>query len=151
MVEVTGNAWRLWDADLSPNAWIMFPSNFELSSNGLVMGKGMALAARERFPDLPAYYRQLILSNKQIGVRPLFSIAHKVIAFPTKIYWRSEARLEVIESVAKCLVPLLDKYKVEKVYTVRLGCGLGKRKWSEVQPILAKYFPDNIIVATPFL
>lgn len=65
-----------------------------------VMGKGLALAFKKRYPDMFERYKQACDNDAlTIGKLMLFYEAdHWLLLFPTKKHWRNPSKLEYIEA-----------------------------------------------------
>jgi O-acetyl-ADP-ribose deacetylase (regulator of RNase III)/uncharacterized protein YwgA len=107
-----------------------------------VMGKGIALEFKKRFPDMFAEYARRCERGE---VTPGIPYIHKtlfpphVINFPTKDHWKSASRITDIE---KGLQYLLDHYKqwgIASLAIPPLGCGNGQLEWRIVGPMIYKY------------
>ena len=107
-----------------------------------VMGKGIALQFKEKFPDNFKEYAQAYRRN---GVRPgrmfVFDTyrpqAHRyIINFPTKRHWRDSSRIEDIEAGTLALAGEIRDRRIESVAIPALGSGLGGLDWERVRPIL---------------
>lgn len=111
------------------------------------MGRGCALEAAKRYPDLPKILGEKIKQNGNI-VQPLKWDSRWIIyAFPVKHNWWEIADLELIEQSCKQLSELTRR----RTYLLpRPGCGNGKLDWeTQVKPICAKYLRSNIIIVSP--
>lgn len=121
-----------------------------------VMGKGIALMFKERFPrNFSAYEaackagevklgRMFVTETGELG-RPRW-----VINFPTKKHWRHPSKLEWIEEGLKDLGRVIREKHIESVALPPLGCGNGGLEWTEVRPLLAKaaeQFPGVLWIA----
>ena len=112
----------------------------------LVMGKGIALQAKQRFKDIDLYLGNQVdyYGNRCFVYR---SVKDKyIISFPTKHHWRDNSTLELIEVSTISLVDITNIYGFEKVYLPRVGCCNGKLDWKNVKPILEKHLDDRFIV-----
>jgi len=107
-----------------------------------IMGKGIALEFKNRFPDM---FRDYVDKCEHNVVRPGRPYIYKtlfpphIINFPTKDHWKSVSKIEDIE---KGLQYLLDHYKdwgVTSLAIPPLGCGNGQLEWKVVGPLLYKY------------
>ena len=143
MKEIKGNIWDYYDK----GHWIVITTNGNVKTNGeAVMGKGIALQAKQKFPDLPHMLGQQILS--------LGNILHHwgqegLIFFPTKHNWWEKADIKLIEESTSQLKEFFDNIITDyptPVYLVRPGCNNGKLEWKDVKPILEKYLDDRFIV-----
>ena len=104
-----------------------------------VMGKGLALEFKKRFPRNFECYNDAcavgMLRPGKVHVVPAWSEAHPhyIINFPTKRHWRDRSRIEDIEAGLADLVRVIDEYAIDSVAVPALGCGLGGLVWSEVR------------------
>jgi hypothetical protein len=138
---------NLWFFFYFNSSWIVIPTNGFVKKNGeCVMGKGIALQAKEKFPDLP---KELGDRIKEFGNRVFTFWKYHIITFPVKHNWWERADLGLIEDSTKELQEIF-KYNLSgiktPVYLPRVGCGNGKLDWTKVKPILEKYLDDRFIV-----
>ncbi len=141
----------LWDFHEEGN-WIVVTTNTVVKKNGeAVMGAGIAGDAASRFPDLPKLYGKFLLSShEKSGVALVPAI--RLILFPTKYDWKDDSNLDLIKKNAGSLVDRVAESKaltnapIMHVYLPPPGCGLGRRKWEEVEPIISPILDDNFTV-----
>jgi len=96
-----------------------------------VMGAGLALEFKKRFPDVFLAY-QSACRRGEVRIGEMF-LSRPVVHFPTKEHWKAPSRLEYVE---RGLVPLAALVKAQGVQTIAipaLGCGLGGLAWSDVK------------------
>ncbi len=139
----------------------LFESHAEVLVNTVnckgVMGKGIALEFKHRFPDCYPKYKKSCHggSLKPGGIiyidrRDLFNnkdIAH----FATKNHWRGKSELQWIDSGLGILIDELSKRHIRSVAMPALGCGLGGLNWNDVKPLVEKYFKYSDIKAEVYL
>ena len=127
-----GNIWT-FEAD-----WIVITTNGFVKKNGeAVMGAGVALQAKKKFPKLPtALAEHLGEKGNCVGVFEDFGI----ITMPVKINWWEKARLDLIKKscIEMSSLPFNETFVVPKP-----GCGNGKLSWQDVKPICEKYLDDR--------
>ena len=107
-----------------------------------VLGKGIALMFKERFPaNFRAYARAC--KSGELGIGRMFVTRNEelfgpawIINFPTKTEWRRNSRLEWIELGLKDLVRTIEKERIRSIAIPPLGCGNGGLDWSEVRPLI---------------
>ena len=125
-----------------------------------VMGKGLALRAREQFSDVYVEYEKACRAKKVTSSRPYLykreaSVADELtdlkpsksiknpvkwfLLFATKRHWRTPSRLEDIESGLKWIQKTFQKAKIESLAMPALGCALGGLNWTEVAPLMCKH------------
>src|SRR5438128_8176328 len=124
------------DADL-------FESNQQTLVNTVntvgVMGKGVALGFKERFPEMFAdYARRCALGQVKLGEPYLYrrAIPPWIINFPTKEHWRGGARLDAIVAGLQLLQREYSTWGVTSLAVPPLGCGEGGLDWRVVGPTL---------------
>lgn len=147
MKEITGDIWALHDA----GNWITIPTNGAVNSRGeCVMGRGLALDVKMRWPDFPTYLGDVILRR---GNGVIFWWPHRIVTFPVKHHWRERADLDLIKTSAEELVgeqntKILAREKITTIFLPRVGCGNGRLSWEIVQPILAAILDDRFIIVS---
>ena len=109
-----------------------------------VMGKGIALAFKQRYPRMFERYRE-VCEKHQLTIGKLMLVYepdHWIMLFPTKENWRNPSKLEYIE---KGLMKFVNTYSDKNIHSIafpRLGCGNGALSWDEVKPLMEKYLKD---------
>lgn len=105
-----------------------------------VMGKGLAKAFKERFPENFKLYQQACSTGQmQIGKLLVTGSQPLIINLPTKQHWRSKSKLEDVAQGIKSLVVCLEKQHITSVAIPKLGCGLGGLDYDEVLPVLKQH------------
>jgi len=104
-----------------------------------VMGKGVALEFKKRFPELfEDYIARCDRKQVRIGEPYLFRLGRdrSVLNFPTKNHWRSPSRLSDIEQGLDYFLNHYATWNITSIAFPPLGCGNGGLDWSEVGPLL---------------
>lgn len=104
-----------------------------------VMGKGIALGFRKRFPQMhDDYVRRCDRGEVRLGRPYLYkqSSGPWVLNFPTKDHWRSVSRLADIEAGLDHLESHYGEWGIESLAVPPLGSGLGGLEWQVVGPTL---------------
>jgi len=104
-----------------------------------VMGKGVALEFRQRFPEMFKDYADRCEHKAvRLGEPYLYRDPSGVLIvnFPTKDHWRSPSRLQDIESGLDYLVAHAAEWGIPSIALPPLGCGNGGLEWSEVGPLI---------------
>ena len=106
-----------------------------------VMGKGVALEFKNRYPDMFQSYKALCDEKKlDIGKLVLWKNSSKwVLLFPTKKHWRNPSKMEYIEKGLEKFVENWDRLGANSIAFPRLGCGNGGLDWEDVRPLMEKY------------
>jgi O-acetyl-ADP-ribose deacetylase (regulator of RNase III) len=106
-----------------------------------VMGKGLALDFKRKFPEM--YRDYVAMCNSGLvspGVPYSYSIGKRqVINFPTKAHWKAKSRLADIERGLRILSQCLGDWNVTSMALPPLGCGNGGLEWRDVRPLIEKY------------
>jgi O-acetyl-ADP-ribose deacetylase (regulator of RNase III) len=136
----------------------LFESNAQTLVNTVncvgVMGKGVALAFKKRFPAMFEDYKEKCHAGEvEPGKLSLYNNFEPwILNFPTKRHWKARSRIEHIELG---LVELADKYEqwgITSIAMPALGCGHGGLDWKDVKALIEKYLsvlPIDIIVYEP--
>ena len=126
-----------------------------------VMGKGLALRAREQFSDVYVEYEKACRSKKVRVGRPYVykreaSVADELtdfkiyrgqiknpmkwfLLFATKRHWRTNSRIEDIESGLRWVQDNFKKEGIQSLAMSALGCTNGSLDWADVAPLMCKY------------
>lgn len=109
-----------------------------------VMGKGIALEYKNRYPDMFECYKKLCDEKLlDIGRLYLWKKSEKwVLVFPTKKHWRNPSKIDYIEKGLVRFVENWDKLGCNTIAFPRLGCGNGGLKWEDVKPIMEKFLEN---------
>jgi O-acetyl-ADP-ribose deacetylase (regulator of RNase III) len=110
-----------------------------------VMGKGVALAFKRRFPDNYEFYRQACERDEvEIGRMLVFETGRLqpryIINFPTKEHWRDSSKLHYIEQGLRDLVRKVRDLGIRSIAVPALGCGNGGLDWAQVRSLIAEAF-----------
>jgi O-acetyl-ADP-ribose deacetylase (regulator of RNase III) len=104
-----------------------------------VMGKGIALGFRKRFPAMhDDYVRRCERGEVKLGRPYLYKQPDGpwILNFPTKDHWRSVSRLADIEAGLEHLEAHCRQWGIESLAVPPLGSGLGGLEWHVVGPTL---------------
>ncbi|NMC20647.1 MAG: Appr-1-p processing protein [Thermogutta sp.] len=104
-----------------------------------VMGKGIALEFKNRFPEMFDEYAQLCKLRKvKLGRPYLYKRLTPpwILNFPTKDHWRSVSRLEDIVAGLCYLQEHYREWGITSLAVPPLGCGQGQLEWRVVGPTL---------------
>jgi O-acetyl-ADP-ribose deacetylase (regulator of RNase III) len=106
-----------------------------------VMGKGLALAFKQRYPAMFKIYQQDCKTRKlHIGRPTLYQESNPwILNFPTKDHWRSASKLEYLEKGLEFFVAHYKKVGIKSIAFPKLGAQNGKLSWGDVGPLMAKY------------
>jgi len=111
-----------------------------------VMGKGIALQFKMKFPENYRFYKKICDQGRMIVGKVLVFEQEPteqpkyIINFPTKRHWKGKS---TIEDVSKGLDSLIEQVKLLKIKSIAipaLGSGLGGLDWQQVKSIIADAF-----------
>ena len=107
-----------------------------------VMGKGLALEMKKRYPLMYEAYRKHCI-NKVFNIKTLYLYRQEkdpwILCFPTKIHWRNPSKIEWIEYLLKHFVETYKQRGITSIAFPMLGCSNGKLKKEDVLPLMEKY------------
>lgn len=114
-----------------------------------VMGKGLALAFKQRYPMVFEDYRRDCMTRRvhvgtmHVVVLPETRVSWSIpagrrlaINFPTKQHWRDSSQYAWIESGILDLVRIIEKHSITSIAVPPLGCGHGGLNWAVVEPMI---------------
>lgn len=106
-----------------------------------VMGKGLALAFKQRFPKMYLDYQMRCrVGQVKLGIPYLFEESEVgILNFPTKGDWRTGSRLEDIVQGLEYLWAHYREWDITELAVPALGCGEGGLAWASVGPVLDRY------------
>ena len=107
-----------------------------------VMGKGVALEFKKRFPEMyEDYVRRCEARQVKLGEPYLYQrlVPPWILNFPTKDHWRSVSRLEDIVLGLEYLERHYAEWGITSLAAPPLGCGQGQLEWRVVGPTLYRY------------
>lgn len=107
-----------------------------------VMGKGVALGFKQRFPEMYRDYVQRCEHGLvKLGEPYLWQtlVEPWVLNFPTKAHWRTRSRLQDIVSGLEYLESHYRAWGVRSLAVPPLGCGNGGLEWRVVGPTLYEH------------
>lgn len=107
-----------------------------------VMGKGIALEFKKKFPDMfTDYVSRCEHKEVKLGEPYLFKTIFYpwVLNFPTKDHWKAVSRIEDIVKGLKYLIAHYKEWGITSIAVPPLGCGNGQLEWRIVGPTLYRY------------
>ena len=113
-----------------------------------VMGKGIALEFKKRFPEMYNDYVERCKRNQgRLGEPYIFRslFPPHIINFPTKDHWRSVSRLSDIVRGLAYLEEHYLEWEVTSLAVPPLGCGSGGLEWKIVGPTLARHLHQLVV------
>jgi len=142
----------LWS---DPKAKVIVTTNGALRKNGsLVMGRGAALQAAQKFPGIDLVCGKAIKDNATMkddrgnflyGFLPIPEVHGIYGIFQVKAHWSDPASLMMIQaSTVKLVAHTMDHPDV----TFRMnfpGIGNGRLRREQVEPLLFR-LPDNVVI-----
>lgn len=116
-----------------------------------IMGKGLALQAKDLFPEVAEYYKNLceinemklgrvfIFNKEADSLKNFNGEFKKILLFPTKDHWKNPSKINEIERGLEWFSENFKKLEIHSLAISALGCGYGKLNWRDVGPIMYKY------------
>jgi hypothetical protein len=138
-----GDIWSLVDTHL-----VVVPVNRGYNARGLnICGKGLALQAAQRYPDLARWFGDVCMKQKDATPVTIYPDG-PLILFPTKgfnpkhpeLSWQTRSTVELIEQGLGQLIQL--PYR-KPIAVPMLGCGAGGLHEADVLPLFQRYLKDD--------
>ena len=124
-----------------------------------VMGKGIALMFKERFPkNMDEYVKACKANSVKTGHMFVTETGELmgprwIVNFPTKQHWRAPSKMEWIVDGLQSLKIFLIENQVKSIAIPPLGAGNGKLNWEEVKSEIESALSDltdiDIVVYEP--
>ena len=111
-----------------------------------IMGAGLALKFKERWPDLFHAYRRMCLKGALSpgGVWPWVSAdGDVVLCAATKDRWKNPSKKEWISQCLATLHTLGSLIHPRPLAIPSLGCGCGGWLWPEIKPLFEREFHNT--------
>ena len=138
MRELSGDLWEF----LGQAPVCITTSGLVSRSGEASMPRGCARQARERFPELPALLGALIRERGN----HVHELGRGLVSFLVEQTPFEVPGLRLIERSCQELLALTEQRSWPQVVVPRPGCGGGGLAWSEVRPILQRYFDHRFRV-----
>ena len=164
----------IWSELGKADAICITSNGFVKKDDKAVMGRGIALEARNKFKGIDLWLGRAIKRNGNIVNFLQKEGKTWIISFPVKrdflIYdypvedklvkhmkgkfrpdqivpgWALKAELTDIALSAQLLKYTIDNHEWKSVYMTQPGCHNGELNWSDVEPILDKYLDERVTV-----
>ncbi|WP_414500297.1 macro domain-containing protein [Zymobacter sp. IVIA_12111.31 C1] len=107
-----------------------------------VMGKGIALAFKQCFPDNMEAYAKACKAGELEPGRMFITATHAesgpqwIINFPTKRHWRGKSQMAWIEEGLTDLKRVIEQHHIQSIAIPALGAGNGGLPWDEVKALI---------------
>ena len=106
-----------------------------------VMGRGLALGFKQRFPgNYDAYLAECRSGKMMLGRVHVFRTGRMspsyIFNFPTKDHWRGKSKLANIRNGLASLEVEVKRLGIKSIAIPALGCDLGGLDWDEVRPLI---------------
>lgn len=144
MKQVFGDAFKLRQ---KLNCSLAITTNGKVKANGeCVMGRGIALQIKQKIPTFPGILgRKITQGGNHVYRFPFKSKSTSALySFPVKHSWEQPADIELIKRSAKELMDALGPDEI--VILPRPGCGNGRLKWQNVEPVISPLLDDRVYI-----
>lgn len=111
--------------------------------NTLVMGAGIALQAKQRFPEVPGILADMVRTH---GNHACYLTVQKLFSFPTKHDWKDKSDLNLIVQSCWELLDITDRMGFKQVYLPKPGCANGQLSWHLVDALISGILDDRFTV-----
>ena len=123
----------------------IFEANVQVIVNTVncegIMGKGLALEFKKRYPNMfPIYQQECKTGKLRIGRPTLYCGSEPwILNFPTKTSWRANSKLEYLEKGLEYFIANYKQAGITSIAFPKLGAQNGKLSWDEVGPLMVRY------------
>lgn len=172
MYETFGNLWDLWAAG-GDKTWLVITTNGFVKRDGTaVMGRGIALAAKARWPNLARELGAMLHAKGNctmmwpdkgiftFPVKPARITANatlnNVVSHMRRHFrpgqsvpgWAAVADPKIIARSAHELATLANNWGLRRILLPRPGCGAGELSWPAIRPILENVLDERFTAVT---
>ena len=118
-----------------------------------VMGRGLALEFKRRYPAAFAAYRDACADQRlKPGRVFLYDTGEQqprwIVHFPTKRHWRDASIISDIEAGLLDLTSAIKRHDIKSIALPPLGCGLGGLDWQDVRPLITSHLASTPAAVT---
>ncbi len=111
------------------------------------MGGGLALAFKERYPNMFKQYKRLCVDKLfTVGVPRFVVDTRTILLFPTKEHWMYPSKIEYVQDGLDYLSRTVSKEVIKSIAFPLLGCGLGGLDRKDVLPLIEKFEKETGII-----
>jgi hypothetical protein len=139
MIEEFGDIWKMHGS-----ARVITTNGVVRKDGACVMGRGVALQAKERYPGIEFALGEIIRIKGNHVFTLMSEEGDTFFSFPVKHHWRDRADLDLIRRSAEEIMEA--KFGRERILMPRPGCGNGGLTWEEVKPVIAPILDDDFVV-----
>lgn len=141
MVEEIGDMWQIY---AQTDLFCITTNSTITKDDRLVMGRGIALQARDKLPDIDKYLGEQIKYHQLYGLVVIENFhPQRIAAFQVKYHWREKAELGIIRYSVQRLREYILGLKPLRVDLNYPGIGNGKLSEDQVFPIIVE-LPDCV-------
>jgi O-acetyl-ADP-ribose deacetylase (regulator of RNase III) len=104
------------------------------------MGKGIAVAFKERYPAMYLEYKRRCKSG-EFTPGDIYVYAYGegyVFNLGTQVSWTTGATLPAIEQSLAKMLAYASEHSISKIALPKIGAGLGRLDWEEVKDVMAR-------------
>jgi len=104
-----------------------------------IMGKGIALEFKKRFPEMfKDYLKRCKRNEMHVGQPYIYKslIGSQIVNFPTKEHWKSVSKVSDIERGLDFILAHYKEWGITSIAIPPLGCGNGQLEWRVVGPLI---------------
>lgn len=137
-----GNMWSVYqESDL----FLITTNSYVRKDGELVMGRGIALEAKRRYPKLAKSAGDWLTKNGLVN--DFYGIMVDIMdgplgLFQVKYHFADQADLSIISNSCQMLADWISETQLEKVNINYPGIGAGRLMKSQVSPILEQHLKD---------
>lgn len=138
MREALGDIW-----EYAGTAVIAITTNGAVTRNGMaIFGRGVARQAVRQHPWLAEKLGSLLVRNGN----HVFDLGGGIVSFPVEETPWSLPDVRIIARSAEELRSIADRRGWPLIVVPRPGCGGGGLLWSDVSPVLVRFFDERFLV-----
>lgn len=144
----------MWSEYLDSDLFLITTNSYVRKDGELVMGRGIALEAKRRYPTLPKIAGDWIVANGfkdgYYGIMVDVLLDSPMGLFQVKHHYADQASLKLIETSCEMLAVWINEKQLARVNMNYPGIGAGRLPKSAVAPILEQHLGESPVTIWEF-
>ena len=132
---------NMWDVYEEADVFVITTNSYITQKNKLVMGRGIAREARDRFPGIDKRLAKSIPHMETYGL--CADPETGIVGFQVKHHYRNKAKLKLVRYSSALLSGIASEYSSLSIHLNYPGIGNGGLKTKQVLPYI-KDLDDNV-------
>jgi hypothetical protein len=130
------------------NRIIVIPTYGEVKRDALIMNKGIAEMAKNKWPELSKVWGKMIDRYGHHMFSHKTQCGTSILSFPIKNNLHGVPDINAIIDGCTKLMEIVNNNEVKEIYMPRVGCARGELSWCDIKEKVNSILDDRFIVIT---